>query len=228
MAGHVRAPAATGSTRMRGRSMDFFERVRGPATPQGGGVSGALLALWAARRILPSPGGPPSGRREEDRRGAASQGDAEKPVDQPVRAVGDAEGPRREGRRRHEPVHLVREPLRERGGRVRFPRRAGSLRDHAREAVRLAREKPGRHVQRAGSDRGVLEAEVEAEASRRTTSPLRFALNNIRLLDGRVDFDDRPKKTKHTVRDLDNRDPVPLEHPVQGRDHDAARLPRRR
>ena len=33
--------------------------------------------------------------------------------------------------------------------------------------------------------------------------PLRFALNNIRLLDGRVDFDDRPKKTKHTVRDLE-------------------------
>jgi outer membrane protein OmpA-like peptidoglycan-associated protein len=33
--------------------------------------------------------------------------------------------------------------------------------------------------------------------------PLRFALNNIRLLDGRIDFDDRPKRTKHTVRDLE-------------------------
>ncbi len=32
--------------------------------------------------------------------------------------------------------------------------------------------------------------------------PLRFSLNNIRLEGGRIDFDDRPKKTKHEVRDL--------------------------
>ena len=30
--------------------------------------------------------------------------------------------------------------------------------------------------------------------------PLRFSLNNIRVVDGAVDFDDRPKKTKHAVR----------------------------
>ncbi len=32
--------------------------------------------------------------------------------------------------------------------------------------------------------------------------PLRFSLNNIEVFDGSVDFDDRPKQTKHTVRDL--------------------------
>ena len=32
--------------------------------------------------------------------------------------------------------------------------------------------------------------------------PLRFSLNNIRVEGGRVDFDDRPKKTKHEVRDV--------------------------
>ncbi len=31
-------------------------------------------------------------------------------------------------------------------------------------------------------------------------APLRFSLNNIRVEGGSVDFDDRPKKTKHTVR----------------------------
>ncbi len=33
-------------------------------------------------------------------------------------------------------------------------------------------------------------------------TPLRFSLNNIRVERGSVDFDDRPKRTKHTVRDL--------------------------
>ncbi|HEY5995665.1 MAG TPA: DUF748 domain-containing protein, partial [Candidatus Deferrimicrobiaceae bacterium] len=32
--------------------------------------------------------------------------------------------------------------------------------------------------------------------------PLRFSLNNIRVVDGAVDFDDRPKKTKHAVRHI--------------------------
>ena len=33
-------------------------------------------------------------------------------------------------------------------------------------------------------------------------SPLRYSLNNIRIVGGSVDFDDRPKRTRHTVRDL--------------------------
>ncbi len=32
--------------------------------------------------------------------------------------------------------------------------------------------------------------------------PLRFSVNNIRLEGGIVDFDDRPRRTKHTVRDM--------------------------
>lgn len=32
--------------------------------------------------------------------------------------------------------------------------------------------------------------------------PLRFSLNNIRISGGSLDFDDRPKRTRHTVRDL--------------------------
>ncbi|MGB7971671.1 MAG: DUF748 domain-containing protein, partial [Candidatus Deferrimicrobiaceae bacterium] len=32
--------------------------------------------------------------------------------------------------------------------------------------------------------------------------PLRYSLNNIRIIGGGVDFDDRPKRTRHTVRDL--------------------------
>ena len=34
------------------------------------------------------------------------------------------------------------------------------------------------------------------------TEPLRFSFNNIRLENGRIDFDDRPKRAQHTVADL--------------------------
>ena len=33
-------------------------------------------------------------------------------------------------------------------------------------------------------------------------APLRYSLNNILIVGGSVDFDDRPKRTRHTVRDL--------------------------
>ncbi|MGZ8431687.1 MAG: DUF748 domain-containing protein [Candidatus Deferrimicrobiaceae bacterium] len=33
-------------------------------------------------------------------------------------------------------------------------------------------------------------------------APLRYSLNNIRIVGGSVDFDDRPRRTRHSVRDL--------------------------
>ena len=42
----------------------------------------------------------------------------------------------------------------------------------------------------------------EALRPSRKDAPLRFSLNNIRVEDGSVDFDDRPKRTKHAVRGL--------------------------
>ena len=36
----------------------------------------------------------------------------------------------------------------------------------------------------------------------KTESPLRFSVNNIRVVEGSIDFDDRPEKTKHEVRNL--------------------------
>ncbi|MBZ5640158.1 MAG: DUF748 domain-containing protein [Acidobacteriia bacterium] len=41
-----------------------------------------------------------------------------------------------------------------------------------------------------------------AHASATPPKPLRYSLNNIRIEGGSVDFDDRPKKTRHAVRDL--------------------------
>ena len=34
------------------------------------------------------------------------------------------------------------------------------------------------------------------------SKPLKFALNNIRIENGSIDFADEPKQTKHTVREL--------------------------
>ncbi len=41
-----------------------------------------------------------------------------------------------------------------------------------------------------------------AQRPEKEEKPLRFSVNNIRVEGGSVDFDDRPEKTKHTVRDL--------------------------
>ncbi|HSB63532.1 MAG TPA: DUF748 domain-containing protein, partial [Thermoanaerobaculia bacterium] len=41
-----------------------------------------------------------------------------------------------------------------------------------------------------------------SKAGPKDDKPLRFSLNNIRLEGGRIDFDDRPKKTRHEIRDL--------------------------
>ncbi|MFI5120868.1 MAG: DUF748 domain-containing protein, partial [Thermoanaerobaculia bacterium] len=40
------------------------------------------------------------------------------------------------------------------------------------------------------------------KAGRKDTQALRFSVNNIRIEGGRIDFDDRPRMTRHEVRDL--------------------------
>ncbi len=42
-----------------------------------------------------------------------------------------------------------------------------------------------------------------AKRPEKEETPLRFSVNNIRVEGGNVDFDDRPERTKHTVRDLE-------------------------
>jgi len=42
----------------------------------------------------------------------------------------------------------------------------------------------------------------EASKSKPSEKPLRFSINNIRVEGGSLDFDDRPEKTKHSVRDI--------------------------
>jgi len=37
---------------------------------------------------------------------------------------------------------------------------------------------------------------------KKKSKPLRFSLNNIRILSGRIDFDDRPEARKHSIQDL--------------------------
>ena len=48
----------------------------------------------------------------------------------------------------------------------------------------------------------LLDEFTKAKPSAEPERPLRFSLNNIRIEKGSVDFDDRPKRTKHAVRGL--------------------------
>ncbi len=45
-------------------------------------------------------------------------------------------------------------------------------------------------------------ASLAPEPPKGKTTPLRFSINNIQLLNGGIDFRDRPKRTDHAVRDL--------------------------
>jgi uncharacterized protein involved in outer membrane biogenesis len=48
----------------------------------------------------------------------------------------------------------------------------------------------------------LLEEKKPAAVKKEKSSPLRFSVNNIVIDGGSIDFDDRPKQTKHTVREL--------------------------
>jgi uncharacterized protein involved in outer membrane biogenesis len=48
----------------------------------------------------------------------------------------------------------------------------------------------------------ILDEALKPSPKPEKEKPLRFSLNNIRVEGGSVDFDDRPQKTKHTIRDI--------------------------
>lgn len=72
--------------------------------------------------------------------------------------------------------------------------------------IRLA--DPRVHLVRAADDRYNFQDIVERLAKsapkqqKAGAKPMNFSLNNIRIVDGQIDFDDRAKKTKHEIRDL--------------------------
>jgi len=45
-------------------------------------------------------------------------------------------------------------------------------------------------------------SKTTAEPRKKTSSPLRFSLNNIRIINGRIKFDDQPKGRRHEINDL--------------------------
>ncbi|MBK9063660.1 MAG: DUF748 domain-containing protein [Acidobacteria bacterium] len=65
-------------------------------------------------------------------------------------------------------------------------------------------EKPAVHLARVTESAYSVSDLIEeySKPKPKDDKPLRFSLNNIRVSGGSVDFDDRPKKTKHAVRDV--------------------------
>lgn len=65
--------------------------------------------------------------------------------------------------------------------------------------LRLVREAEGRY-----NFRDIVERLAKRSAPRNRTAakPPSFSLNNIHIVNGRIEFDDRPKQRKHEVRDL--------------------------
>ena len=67
--------------------------------------------------------------------------------------------------------------------------------------------KPYVHVVRKGDGKTYNFSDLVEKYSKPSPKPekksdTRFSLNNIRLLDGRVDFDDRPKKAQHALTEI--------------------------
>ncbi len=64
----------------------------------------------------------------------------------------------------------------------------------ARPSIALVRNEDGTY--------NVQDLLDEASKPKPSEKPLRFSINNIRVEGGSLDFDDRPEKTKHSVRDV--------------------------
>lgn len=177
--------------------MDFLERARSPRGRRDAAVAGALLALWAMVGfvVLPMVLRPVVERKigETLHRKATLKGLAINPFALSVTLKGlDVKD--RDGTSpfvSFESLYVNAEAVSVfRGGPVL------SAITLVKPAVTLVRNADGTY--------GVQDLIDEfGKPTPKDDKPLRFSLNNIRLLDGRIDFDDRPKKTKHTIRDLE-------------------------
>ena len=176
--------------------MDFLERVRGPRLRRAAGVFGALLVLWAlvGFLLLPAILRPVLERKigEALHRETTLKGLSINPFALSLTLRGlDVKD--RDGTSpflSFDSLYLNAEASSVfRGGPV-------------LSAVTLV--KPAVHVARV-TDTTYSVSDLIEEYSKprpKDAKPLRFSLNNIRLEGGRIDFDDRPKKTKHEVRDV--------------------------
>ncbi len=83
-----------------------------------------------------------------------------------------------------------------------LPARTDPARGEAHQPVRAYRTQPGRaHLQLLRSDREVLQAEALRPAREPDEEP-RFSLNNVQIVNGRIEIDDRPKHARHSVREI--------------------------
>ncbi len=175
--------------------MDFFERFRGRRIRRAAAVAAGLLLLWAVVGflVLPPVLRPIVERKigEALHRKAMLRGLSINPFALSVTLTGlDVRDRDDAPFFSFERLYLNAEATSVfRGGPV---LRAITL---TRPSLSLVRNADGTY-----SVRDLIEEFSKAKPEDK--KPLRFSLNNIRLEGGRVDFDDRPRKTRHEVREL--------------------------
>ena len=176
--------------------MDFLEGFRSPRARRAAAVAGAVLVLWAVLGflVLPAVLRPVVERKigEALHRKATLRGMSINPFALSVTLKGldvrdrDGTGP-----------FLSFESLYVNAEVSSVFRRGPVLR-----AITLV--KPAVHLARLTETTYSVSDLIEefSKPKPKDDKPLRFSLNNIRVSGGSVDFDDRPKKTKHAVRDV--------------------------
>jgi hypothetical protein len=176
--------------------MDFLERVRGPRLRRAAGVSGALLALWSlvGFLLLPAVLRPVVERKvgEALHRKATLRGLSINPfaLSFTLRGLDVKDRDGTSPFLSFESLYLNVE--------VSSVFRRGTV----LRAITLV--KPAVTLVRNADNTYSVQDLVEefSKPKPKDDKPLRFSLNNIRLEGGRIDFDDRPKTTKHEIRDL--------------------------
>jgi hypothetical protein len=178
--------------------MDFLERSKSPRVRSAAAIAGALLALWALVGFfaLPAVLRPVVERKigEALHRKATLRGMKINPFTLSVTLRGvdvrdrDGTGPFLSLEALY--VNVEASSI-FRGGPV-------------LSAIRLVKPRVSlvRNADESYSVQDLIEELSKPTPSPKDGKPLRFSFNNIRLEGGSIDFDDRPKKTKHEIRDL--------------------------